>query len=187
RLGPLPVNTKSPPELPLRSGPHHRRPSAEEREAADRCDGTETANARQRERIEAAGEECDAGDEEPGGGAERGAVRFLQQQKSGRQQSDPVPEVVLNSRLPDRELVRCKTRLQCMRAERAGGDTGEHQRGGERQSNSGRHLRYNAWRPASGLIQDSTMIIERRHVGKRLSELVINRASSTAYLAGQVA
>ena len=31
------------------------------------------------------------------------------------------------------------------------------------------------------------MIIERRHVGKRLSELVINRASGTAYLAGQVA
>ena len=31
------------------------------------------------------------------------------------------------------------------------------------------------------------MIIERHHVGKRLSELVINRASGTAYLAGQVA
>jgi len=31
------------------------------------------------------------------------------------------------------------------------------------------------------------MTIERRHVGKRLSELVINRISGTAYLAGQVA
>jgi enamine deaminase RidA (YjgF/YER057c/UK114 family) len=31
------------------------------------------------------------------------------------------------------------------------------------------------------------MTVERRHVGKRLSELVINRASGTAYLAGQVA
>ena len=31
------------------------------------------------------------------------------------------------------------------------------------------------------------MTIERRNVGKRLSELVINRASGTAYLAGQVA
>jgi enamine deaminase RidA (YjgF/YER057c/UK114 family) len=31
------------------------------------------------------------------------------------------------------------------------------------------------------------MTIERRHVGKRLSQLVINRASGTAYLAGQVA
>jgi enamine deaminase RidA (YjgF/YER057c/UK114 family) len=31
------------------------------------------------------------------------------------------------------------------------------------------------------------MTIERRHVGKRLAELVINRASGTAYLAGQVA
>lgn len=31
------------------------------------------------------------------------------------------------------------------------------------------------------------MTIERRHVGKRLSELVINRASGTVYLAGQVA
>ena len=31
------------------------------------------------------------------------------------------------------------------------------------------------------------MTIERRHTGKRLSELVINRASGTAYLAGQVA
>ena len=31
------------------------------------------------------------------------------------------------------------------------------------------------------------MTIERRHVGKRLSDLVINRASGTAYLAGQVA
>jgi enamine deaminase RidA (YjgF/YER057c/UK114 family) len=31
------------------------------------------------------------------------------------------------------------------------------------------------------------MTIERRHVGKRLSGLVINRASGTAYLAGQVA
>jgi len=31
------------------------------------------------------------------------------------------------------------------------------------------------------------MTIERRHVGKRLSELVINRTSGTIYLAGQVA
>ena len=31
------------------------------------------------------------------------------------------------------------------------------------------------------------MTIERRHVGKRLSDLVIHRASSTIYLAGQVA
>jgi enamine deaminase RidA (YjgF/YER057c/UK114 family) len=31
------------------------------------------------------------------------------------------------------------------------------------------------------------MTIERRHVGKRLSELVIHRAAGTAYLAGQVA
>ena len=31
------------------------------------------------------------------------------------------------------------------------------------------------------------MTIERRHTGKRLSELVVNRASGTAYLAGQVA
>ena len=31
------------------------------------------------------------------------------------------------------------------------------------------------------------MTIERRHVGKRLSEAVINRASGTVYLAGQVA
>ena len=31
------------------------------------------------------------------------------------------------------------------------------------------------------------MTVERRHVGKRLSELVIHRASGTAYLAGQVA
>jgi len=31
------------------------------------------------------------------------------------------------------------------------------------------------------------MTIERRHVGKRLSELVIHHAAGTAYLAGQVA
>lgn len=31
------------------------------------------------------------------------------------------------------------------------------------------------------------MTIERRHVGKRMSALVINRVSGTAYLAGQVA
>jgi len=31
------------------------------------------------------------------------------------------------------------------------------------------------------------MTIERRHVGKRMSQLVVNRASGTAYLAGQVA
>ena len=31
------------------------------------------------------------------------------------------------------------------------------------------------------------MTLERRHVGKRLAELVINHASGTAYLAGQVA
>ena len=31
------------------------------------------------------------------------------------------------------------------------------------------------------------MTIERSHVGKRLSELVINRASGTIYLSGQVA
>ena len=31
------------------------------------------------------------------------------------------------------------------------------------------------------------MTIERRNVGKRLSDLVINRASGTAYLSGQVA
>ena len=35
--------------------------------------------------------------------------------------------------------------------------------------------------------QDCTMTIERRHVGKRLSGLVIHHASGTAYLAGQVA
>jgi enamine deaminase RidA (YjgF/YER057c/UK114 family) len=34
---------------------------------------------------------------------------------------------------------------------------------------------------------DTTMTIERRHVGKRLSELVIHRAAGLAYLAGQVA
>lgn len=31
------------------------------------------------------------------------------------------------------------------------------------------------------------MTIERRHVGKRLSDLVIHRVTGTAYLAGQVA
>ena len=31
------------------------------------------------------------------------------------------------------------------------------------------------------------MTIDRRHVGKRMSALVINRVSGTAYLAGQVA
>ncbi len=31
------------------------------------------------------------------------------------------------------------------------------------------------------------MTIERRHVGKRLSQMVIHRASGTVYLAGQVA
>ena len=31
------------------------------------------------------------------------------------------------------------------------------------------------------------MTVERRHVGKRLAALVINHASGTAYLAGQVA
>jgi len=41
--------------------------------------------------------------------------------------------------------------------------------------------------PARQPNKDSTMTIERRHVGKRLSDLVINRASGTAYLAGQVA
>ena len=35
--------------------------------------------------------------------------------------------------------------------------------------------------------QECTMTIERRHVGKRLSGLVIHHASGTAYLAGQVA
>jgi enamine deaminase RidA (YjgF/YER057c/UK114 family) len=34
---------------------------------------------------------------------------------------------------------------------------------------------------------DTTMTIERRHVGKRLSELVIHRAAGLVYLAGQVA
>jgi enamine deaminase RidA (YjgF/YER057c/UK114 family) len=41
--------------------------------------------------------------------------------------------------------------------------------------------------PVDGRAKDNTMSIERRHVGKRLSGLVINRASGTAYLAGQVA
>ena len=35
--------------------------------------------------------------------------------------------------------------------------------------------------------RDNTMTIERRHVGKRLSGLVIHHAAGTAYLAGQVA
>jgi enamine deaminase RidA (YjgF/YER057c/UK114 family) len=35
--------------------------------------------------------------------------------------------------------------------------------------------------------KDSIVTIERRHVGKRLSEVVVNRASGTVYLAGQVA
>src|SRR5204862_6734579 len=36
-------------------------------------------------------------------------------------------------------------------------------------------------------MRDCPMTIERRHVGKRLSGLVIHHASGTAYLAGQVA
>jgi enamine deaminase RidA (YjgF/YER057c/UK114 family) len=35
--------------------------------------------------------------------------------------------------------------------------------------------------------QETRMNIERRHVGKRLSELVIHRGTGLAYLAGQVA
>jgi enamine deaminase RidA (YjgF/YER057c/UK114 family) len=35
--------------------------------------------------------------------------------------------------------------------------------------------------------EDSIVTIERRNVGKRLSDAVINRASGTVYLAGQVA
>ena len=35
--------------------------------------------------------------------------------------------------------------------------------------------------------KDSTMTIDRLNVGKRLSDVVINRTSGTAYLAGQVA
>jgi enamine deaminase RidA (YjgF/YER057c/UK114 family) len=42
--------------------------------------------------------------------------------------------------------------------------------------------------PAIGApVQEDTMTIERFHTGKRLSDLVINRASGTAYLAGQIA
>src|SRR5258706_4218727 len=42
--------------------------------------------------------------------------------------------------------------------------------------------------PATGApAWDRIMTIERRHVGKRLSGLVIHHASGTAYLAGQVA
>ena len=36
-------------------------------------------------------------------------------------------------------------------------------------------------------VEHSTMTIERRHVGKRLAEMVIHRPSQTVYLAGQVA
>ncbi len=41
--------------------------------------------------------------------------------------------------------------------------------------------------PDAALSKDNAMTIERRHVGKRLSGLVINHDSGTAYLAGQVA
>jgi enamine deaminase RidA (YjgF/YER057c/UK114 family) len=44
-----------------------------------------------------------------------------------------------------------------------------------------------AMHPDAAPCQESTMTIERRHVGKRLSALVINHAVGTAYLAGQVA
>ena len=45
------------------------------------------------------------------------------------------------------------------------------------------------WRPPRepAPVQERIMTIERRHVGKRMSQLVIHRASGTAYLAGQVA
>ena len=41
--------------------------------------------------------------------------------------------------------------------------------------------------PPKPSLKDSIMTIERRHVGKRLSQLVIHRSAGTVYLAGQVA
>ena len=75
-----------------------------------------------------------------------------------------------------------------MRTERTETDGSEQKRGGEDEGEAGVHLVYNEHRaPNVALDQDSTMTIERRHVGKRLSGLVVNHASGTAYLAGQVA
>ncbi len=76
-----------------------------------------------------------------------------------------------------------------MRAERAGSDRGEQERRREYEGDAGCHLGYNGTQtpPFGRTAQDSTMTIERYNVGKRLSDLVINRASGTAYLAGQIA
>ena len=67
-------------------------------------------------------------------------------------------------------------RLQRVRAECAERDSGGHQeRGQRRKRESGGHFRLQlrVRMPARRPFQDSTMTIERRHVGKRLSDLVI--------------
>src|SRR4029453_5255339 len=112
----------------------------------------------------------------------------MDEQQPRTQQSERVPDMILDSGLPDRELVGSKPRLQCVRAKRAGSHTSEHQHGGERQRNSWRHLRYNgvaAPRRGVSVVQDSTMFIERRPVGKCLSDLVVNPGAGAAFFAGQ--
>ena len=70
-----------------RDGPGQRRPAGEERDAAERRHRAQAAHAGQRQRVEAAREQHDAGHEQPAGDARRALSGPLQQQARRRPSS----------------------------------------------------------------------------------------------------
>ena len=125
------------------------------------------------------------GDEQPRRHAERAAVGPLQQQRRRRRAAPARARRGTGPPSARPPVMSGASRaLQRMRAERAERHGGEQQRrAAERRGlDRARHLalqcrdRHASFARAIILPQDSTMTIERRHVGKRLSELVVNRA-----------
>ena len=119
---------------------------------------------------------------QPRGERDRPAHRAAAAATARGQQAERVPRVVLDAGVPDAEQVRREPGLQRMRAEGAERRRRRTSRCGERQGKAGGHFVYNLREDGAtgdGLrieLQDTNMTIERRHVGKRLSEIVVFHA-----------
>jgi enamine deaminase RidA (YjgF/YER057c/UK114 family) len=116
----------------------------------------------------------------------------MQHEQRDAEQAKRMPEVILHGRLVDGEQVRHESRLERMRTERAQHDSRRKREGGEKQAKFSTHGRdqltmslYNdGLHDNDTTSKDSTMSIERFHIGKRLAGMVVH--NGTIYLAGQV-
>ena len=129
----------------------------------------------ERERIEASREQHDAGDEQPRrASAGPRAAGTVQHQHADAEQPERMPRVIVDRGLPDADRVgRERAPSVHARRMRPSATATAISIAAPDERESGGHFRLH-WRVAERpSFQDSTMTIERRNVGKRLSDLVI--------------